>query len=475
MDILAAVADTILGRRLLEPEEKLILAVSGGPDSTALVDLMVRFSREHFPLELAIACLNHGLWPEARENIDRISALAATYGLRLFWQQIYLLEGGDTAIEARGRDIRYRFLEKTALEFGARKVAAGHHADDQAETVLLRLLMGGGIYGLAAIPYERPICDNSSVSLIRPLLDVRKADLLSYLQRQGLTWWDDPSNYYLEYTRNRTRHDIIPFLQRHGYPRVVEALCRTAERCREVVEFLESEADRLYLEAAGAWCGKSDVEELLAILEGEKRICAIANDRWDRISPALLPMVMRRIFAAIGSEEKALREHHYRMLSRGDKCCRKLPGGVRMWRSLTHTCFFREKAPDFSLPQTLEIPGRVPVSPHAAIEAQPVDQRDIPTASLLEVGLCLKSVQGPLAVRFLKEGDAVCPLGSPGRRKVARILADAKIPRPLRPLIPAVTDRDGRIIWLPGICIAHHCRITVASEKVLRLRILRHS
>lgn len=211
-----------------------VVAVSGGPDSVALLRALRTLRPAGAPL--VVAHLNHCL-RGADSDADEayVAALAARLGLGWRCERLdvaALAAASGENLEAAARTVRYRWLAEVARAAGARWVATGHTADDQAETVLHRLLRGTGLKGLGGIPPRRPLAEG--VELLRPLLRVPRAALLAYLEAEGQDFREDRSNADLRLTRNRLRHELLPHLAERYNPAVVAVLCRLAEQAAEV-------------------------------------------------------------------------------------------------------------------------------------------------------------------------------------------------------------------------------------------------
>jgi tRNA(Ile)-lysidine synthase len=234
--MLKRVRKTVNDCLLLEPGDHVLVAVSGGADSVALLRALMRLSHE-YKLKLTTAHLNHGLRGiEADEDERFVSTLCAGIGMECLCKTIdvgALKIGKGQSTEEVGREERYRFLDEAAKHCGATKIATGHHREDQAETLLMNLLRGSGLEGLKGILPVR------GGRIIRPLLHVAKADILTFLKREGLSYREDSSNLSPLFLRNRIRHDLIPVLTAYN-PGIVEGLSRTADIIRREDDCLQS-------------------------------------------------------------------------------------------------------------------------------------------------------------------------------------------------------------------------------------------
>ena len=203
-------------------EHGILAAVSGGADSVALLHLLM----QSFPPEgkLAVAHVNHGLrGADSDADAEFVRSLAKEYGLRYFE---YRLEAGTTLSENSARNLRYDFLTRQAEQIGFRYLATAHTADDQTETVLHRILRGTGLLGLSGIVSLRLL--TPAVTLLRPLLHLRRKTILAYLESQGKTFREDKTNWENQFTRNRIRNQLLPMLRKKFNPQVDEAVSRLA-------------------------------------------------------------------------------------------------------------------------------------------------------------------------------------------------------------------------------------------------------
>jgi tRNA(Ile)-lysidine synthase len=234
--MLKRVRKTVAEFLLLEQGDHVLIAVSGGADSVALLRALVLLSPE-YKLKLTTAHLNHGLRGiEADEEERFVRSLCAGIGMECLCKTVDILalkRGKGQSTEESGREERYRFLDEAAKQCGATKIATGHHREDQAETLLMNLLRGSGLEGLKGILPVR------GGRIIRPLLHVAKMDILKFLNRQGLSYREDSSNLSPLFLRNRIRHDLIPALTAYN-PGIVEGLSRTADIIRREDDYLRT-------------------------------------------------------------------------------------------------------------------------------------------------------------------------------------------------------------------------------------------
>src|SRR5574337_2080525 len=221
------VVRTVRSRNLFLCGQHILVAVSGGPDSVALVSILHRL-RSSWKLTVSAVHCNYGLrGDESEEDQQFVEAFCRELGVPLHVRRVGLhVDGRKTSLQAEARDLRYQVMQEIAEKCGADRIAVGHTADDQAETVLLWMLRGAGLTGLSGMPAFR---DNH---IIRPLYETKRQEILTYLRTAGLSFREDSSNFKLLYLRNRVRKELIPILTRL-VPSSLDALCRLADICRE--------------------------------------------------------------------------------------------------------------------------------------------------------------------------------------------------------------------------------------------------
>jgi tRNA(Ile)-lysidine synthase len=229
-------------RRLFCTGDRILVAVSGGQDSLCLARLLLDLQPK-WGWELAIAHCNHRWRPDAEDNADYVRSLAESWSIPAFVETAT----GSPASEAAARAWRYEVLGAIARSHHYASVATGHTLSDRAETLLYNLVRGSGADGLQSLTWRRELCPG--VVLVRPLLEVRRADTAAFCQSRGLRVWEDSTNQDLRHPRNRIRQEILPALQAHLNPQVEAALAHTAELLRADVDYLEAAAAELLRQA----------------------------------------------------------------------------------------------------------------------------------------------------------------------------------------------------------------------------------
>lgn len=447
------VAGTIRKRGLLQPGNTVIVALSGGADSCALLDLLANLP--DFPLRLIAAHLNHSLRgadSDADEEFAR--SLAARYGIPFESRRSDVTEYAEKHrlnLEEAGRNIRYAFFGELMAGHKADALALGHHRDDQAETVLMRLLRGSGAAGLSAMPFS------NRRGHIRPLLDVTRNEIESYLTERGLTWRDDVSNSDTVFLRNRIRHELLPVLEQYN-PGIRECLAATAGMLAEDNELLESLADREYESLAKPSVGSSEFD-----------ISTLKN-----LHPALFGRVIRSAVSRLSGTLANLSRDHVAAVAamltdgRPNKSI-NLPGAITAVREYGHLRI-ENAVSDCEVPGPVKIEGPGSYSLWSGMQLEvsvvgrPDQLKDTPSDTAYHD---LARAPFPWEVRTFKTGDAMIPFGMTGSKKVKDIFIDAKIPPHLRRIVPLVFSL-GRLTWICGLRFSSCASITDSSTEIAK-------
>jgi tRNA(Ile)-lysidine synthase len=445
--VIDAVRDTIRRHAMLAGGEAVLVAVSGGADSVGLLHALSTLAGE-LALRLTVIHVDHGLRPDSAADAAFVETLARDHGLPCVVERIAVTRGGS--LEARAREARYSVLRRHAARLGADRVALGHTADDQAETVLMRLIEGAGPRGLAGIPPVRG-------PYIRPLIEMRRAEIVAELTRAGLAWREDPSNRDTRFLRNRIRHELLPLLASTYNPAIVPALARAAALTRRLLAQVSGMAER-ELDASAA---VSADEIVLA----RSRLAAL---------PAELAAEVLRLAAARLGQTAPLRAWAHRGLRR---VLREPPprrpfalGGITIEVGGDHVRLARGARLRL-LPRPLAVPG-VTALPEIgrAIEARVLDPAGAyePPRSRDRIAFDADALPGPLAVRPRRRGDRFLPYGSAASRRLKSFLIDARVPRWERDAVALVVAGD-EIIWVAGLRRAAAAPVTPATRRVLEL------
>jgi tRNA(Ile)-lysidine synthase len=464
MLVLDRVRATIRAHDLARPDTRVLVAVSGGSDSVALVYLLTELAQRNELRVAGLIHLNHQLRPAAAADEAFCAALAARLG------SPFLARRADVAVRARterrsvedaARGARYEFFEEARLQLEADAIALGHTRDDQAETFLLRLLRGAGSRGLSGMHPRRG-------RIIRPALDCRRGELRSFLEDRGLPFVHDESNDDVSIPRNRVRAELLPLLERRFNPSIVDVLADEAALAREEWQWIEAAAHET---SAGV------------VTRPSADVWAIDTTAVARLPRALARVVVRdALVQASGGRPIAFRhvEEALRLADPpspiGGVGATSAPGLKMERRGQALVLMSRATAnvrPANLFRYSLSIPGEVALREAGCVvsaEAASSAGSAVLSNSAVAV-LQLDRCHPPLAVRNRRPGDRFRPLGLGGRKKLQDYFVDKKVPRDARDQVPLVVDDADRIVWVAGHGIADEFRVTDPAQAVLILRL----
>lgn len=467
-----------LNPQLLTRADRVLVGVSGGPDSLALLHALLRL-REELEIHVTAAHVHHGMrGADADADVLFLETLCAAWSIPLAverWDVPALAARQKLSVEEAGREARYRSFKRLARERGCGKVATAHTADDQAETVLLNLFRGAGIDGLAGIPPRRALGpERDSPEVIRPLLGVWRRDVEAYCQAHGLEPREDPTNQDTRFRRSRVRHELFPLLAPYD-PQLKEHLVRLALQAREEGELMLPQAEALLQRA-----GRDGRSPLSARLPFTARLVQPVLDLDARVIAAAPPALARRALrlalrgaAGYDVELDAGLVERLLLLARGEgPSAVDLPGcPLRARRRGARLVLEGAGAPPAQRPGTtsVAVPG-VTEAPEFGLTLQveivppPAD----PRLSAEEVVLDRGGLSLPLLLRPPLPGDRLRPLGASGSRLLSDVFTDRKIPGVLRPLWPVLVDQQG-IVWVVGLAVADRARISPGTRDCLHV------
>ena len=441
--ILERIKETIQEFRLLEKKDKILIAYSGGVDSTGLLNVLLEL-QEKWSFKIFLGHFNHKLRQEAEEDEQFVRGVAQKYSLPLFVQSEDVRSYARVRklnIEEAGRELRYDFLKKTALEIGKAKIATGHTMTDQAETFLMRLMRGSGLRGLAGI---YPVVEGK---IVRPLLQVEREDIETYLKRRGEEFRVDESNFDKRFLRNRIRLDLLPYIRKNFEPKIILRLSEIASIVREEDSLLEKITQE---KAKGAISKKNN--QISLKLEPLSSLQSALARRVVREFILELRGNLREI--SFGDVESILG------LSEGKEYTLKKDLILRRERG---QIFLKKKnSPKIRYDyiwngeETLEIKEL-----KLKFQGKKIRKRD---------SLCLKfdnhsiafldfgKLKFPLLVRNRREGDRYKPLGAPGRKKLKEIMRAKGIPLSERERPPVFISGE-EIAWILGLPVSDKFKI----------------
>lgn len=451
MNCIKKVESTIEAHALIDSGSRILAAVSGGPDSTALLSILSRLSSK-LDFELAAAHFDHRIRPESERERAAVERFASSLGIQVFIGSTDIPRKARSerlGLEETARNERHRFLEETARKYGAEAVALGHTRDDQVETVLHRILRGTGWRGLTGMQPKRGI-------FIRPLLDCGRQELIQYLRKRRIPYFIDSSNRDNSFYRNRIRNKLLPYLRREFNPAVDEALLRLRAGALEGWKRLEEPVTGRIPELRGDGTVSIPLRELER--SGDFEIYL------------LIDLVLRERFGIFQDMERIHFDAAKRLIRSAQSGRRlRFPHGVILLKEQRNLVIMVEQI-EYRESGMIVVPGpgryELPQW-NLSLEVEAVKAQDAELRwSDLEVFLA--KVRFPIHVRSRREGDRIVPFGMRGRKKLSDLHIDRKTPLRKRDRYPVFEDADG-IFWVPGLATAERTRITGRARRAVHL------
>jgi len=479
------VGDFIKANELPGSANKVLLAVSGGADSTALLYAMLRLSREKvFRAELLCAHINHQLrGAEADLDEDFVVAQASELKLAITTRQVDVrgfAGRNKLSIETAARKLRIKNLLEIARANNCDCIATAHQKNDNAETILQRLTRGTGFRGLGGIWPMRVF--GEEFKFVRPLLCVRRDEIIEYLEQRNLKWCQDHTNTDCTYRRNYIRHRLLPALQQECTGSLVEQLSELSESARRFYKLVCSRADKVWPKTADCSGEKVTLDSKMFLAQPK----------------SVMVELVRRSLTAVGCGERDLTQHHYEgilQLAEQNVSGKKvaLPGGFVVGAEYENLIFAwpqksvhrmpygkirSQKSEDRRLSSVvLEAPGQTRFDKYlietAIFEAEEDEFEKFKTGknNFIE-RFDSDKIKPPLIVRFRRAGDRFVPLGLGEEKKVGKFLTTARVPQELRQKLLIVADSE-RIIWVWPIRVSEQAKVTGGTRKILQLQITR--
>ncbi|MFC2059752.1 tRNA lysidine(34) synthetase TilS [Chloroflexota bacterium] len=450
--------------RLVSSRQKLVVAVSGGPDSVCLLHILIRLKKE-LGIKLHVAHLNHQLrGADSEADAHYVSSLARQLGIPASIEQrdvkSYQAQH-RISLEEAAREVRYAFLSQIAKSVGASRVAIGHTTDDHIETILMHLVRGTGTRGLRGLqPYSLWQSSEGRPAVVRPLLEVSREETTSYCHYHQLMPRIDASNLSLPPLRNRIRHQLMPLLESYN-PKVSEALLRTARLAGDDLTFLDGEIRRLW--------GKTARKQENTVILDKGRLLKLPT----ALKRYLLRASIEQLLGNLTDIEARHIEEIMNVLNKPAGKRLSLPAGLTFSIEYDKYLIGRDPAALSPLPLLedsfqLKVPGTT-LLPGWCIEATTVKREQVTEMDEeFTAYFDLDKAGDKLLVRPRQPGDRFQPLGMNQSKKLGEFMIDAKIPHAWRQRIPIVCSPK-HILWVAGWRIDERVRVTANTSQVLCL------
>ncbi len=443
---------------MLKKGDRVVVGVSGGPDSVALLHILNSL-KEIYKIGLHVAHLEHGIrGSESVEDMKFVEDLCGDLSIRITSKQEKtekIARASNQSVEATARKLRYSFFQEVLESTKSNRIATGHNANDQAETLLLNLLRGSGMAGLVGI---RPAMQGR---IIRPLIESTRADIEEYLNSKSITYRIDSTNAEGRFERNRVRHLLIPMLEKEFNPRIVDCMARTASIFSVVNDYLHGEVEKVVAATTLIEEGRASID--LESLKG---------------APAALQrLVLYRVLRSLEGDDQVVSFDiinavlNVAMRSRSGSRI-DIGSGLVALREFDKLLIGRDLALVERYDVQLAIPGSTPVEPAGGTFIAEVISERPGTGEVYRSGetayFDLSQLELPLCARSWREGDRFVPFGLSGTKKVHDIFVDEKVPITGRSKIPIICDGDG-IIWIAGVRRSERARIKDDTRTILKI------
>ncbi|MCK4249553.1 MAG: tRNA lysidine(34) synthetase TilS [Candidatus Omnitrophica bacterium] len=509
--ILKKVEKTVLDHNLFKTGDSVILGLSGGPDSTAMLLILLAL-KKNFKLKLTAVHLNHCLRGfESESDQNYVRSLARRFRIPYYSKRTDIAELArinKTSLEETAREARYEFFLEIARQQKAQKIAVAHTADDQAETVLMRIIQGTGLRGLAGIRPARnfDLKKNKNIKVLRPLIELTRAEVMIFLREKKYRPRQDSSNLNLDILRNSIRKELLPLLAKRYNPGIKNSLCRLSAQLTPVYDLLHHQA-------------KTELRKIVSA--GSEKYCVLNIKQLLKLDQGLRPEIIRLALEKLKGDLKGITCQHLldieNMLARSRGwACLNLPRGLTVTREHNYLTFYgpgslpdKLKAENIadsirgSFPMRLKIPGTTIIKPLGLmvktalitdvkkdkikeiinLKKMEVSPRPVGVPGSAKAGQVEKlrrkpaflveyfdydKLARPLELRLKEPGDRIRPLGLKGLKKIKDIFINHKVPAALKPVIPLILSGKD-IIWVCSVCVSGQFKLTAQTKKILKI------
>ena len=441
---------TLVENKLTSRGDTVIVGASGGPDSQFMIYILDKFRKE-LGFSLVLAHLNHLHRAEADKDEDLVRKTARKLGIEFYSRSRSM---DDLAKELKispedaGRRLRYEFFNDLAKKYSSSKIAVAHNKDDQAETVLMRIIRGTGLDGLRAMDYM-------TGNIIRPILDIKKSQIIKYLDENNISYAIDYTNFENDYTRNKIRLDIIPILEEIN-SNVIDSVFSLSTLAKDDLKILDKVVDDKFKEMANV----------------KQREISFDKEKFDQIDPALLRRILRKAVELLKGQIKDLSKENLddflkirnletgKVLIKDDLSLRKSYDSYILEEIINEEKNQRE----FSLSDNETIFYNGFYIKTSIINSDKYEKEK--NVGYFDYDL----LDFPLKVRTRLPGDRFVPLGHKSEKKLKDFLSDQKIDRKLRDELPLILSKD-KVIWLAPLRISDEFKVTFGTKKILKIEV----
>lgn len=445
---------------LLEENDKVLVALSGGPDSVCLLHILYKL-KEKLNIELGAIHINHMLrGKESDEDEKYISKLCDELGINYYVKRIdieYIAKDTSVSLEVAGRNERYKAFEEIRKNDRYDKIAVAHNANDQAETILMRMMRGTGLEGLTGIKAKR------EDGIVRPILCLNRQQIERYCEENNLNPRIDASNYERIYSRNKVRLDILPYMKENFNGDVIETLNRMALLLQKDNEFIEEYSKRCYNRYCENQNDKLKVSKELFMNEMESIITRVIIRAFKEVSNCYQNFEMKHIYEIVNLANKGTGK---KINLTNKITCENLYGNIifkvnevenkvnksheiRLCKDdILNNYIFDKYEINFEI---ISNKNKVDFSKNNLIKLFDYDK-----------------IEKEITIRYRKDGDRIIPLGMKGSKKLKDIFIDLKVPRENRDITPIVCF-DDKISWVVGCKTSQEYKVTQYTKNILKI------
>ena len=463
--MLDKVINYIKENKIIQQDDRILVALSGGPDSVCLLHMLYRI-KDKFNLKLGAIHINHMLrGEEADKDENYIIDLCEQMGIKHYVKIInieYIAKETNVSLETAGRNERYKAFEEIKIKDKYNKIAVAHNANDQAETILMRIMRGTGLEGLTGIKPQR------EGGIIRPILCLNRQEIEDYCEYNGLNPRIDASNYDRHYSRNRVRLDILPYMRDNFNKDIIDTLNRMTLLLQKDNEFIEEYSQKCYNIYCKKHNNKLEILKELFEKEMESIITRVVIIAFKEISKSYQNFEMKHIYEIVNL---ASRETGKKINLTNNIICENLYGNIVLSKNdnkYYNSCVKTEiKLDKDNIIENIEFNNYI-----INFEVIENKKKEKFTKNNLIKLFNYDKIEKEILIRYRKDGDKIIPLGMSGSKKVKDIFINSKVPREERDNTPILCF-DDKISWIVGYKTSQLFKIDSDTKMILKITVNR--
>lgn len=463
--MLDKVINYIKENKIIQQDDRILVALSGGPDSVCLLHMLYRI-KDKFNLKLGAIHINHMLrGEEADKDENYIIDLCEQMGIKHYVKRInieYIAKETNVSLETAGRNERYKAFEEIKIKDKYNKIAVAHNANDQAETILMRIMRGTGLEGLTGIKPQR------EGGIIRPILCLNRQEIEDYCEYNGLNPRIDASNYDRHYSRNRVRLDILPYMRDNFNKDIIDTLNRMTLLLQKDNEFIEEYSKKCYNMYCKKHNNKLEILKELFEKEMESIITRVVIIAFKEISKSYQNFEMKHIYEIVNL---AFRETGKKINLTNNIICENLYGNIVLSKNdnkYYNSCVKTEiKLDKDNIIENIEFNNYI-----INFEVIENKKKEKFTKNNLIKLFNYDKIEKEILIRYRKDGDKIIPLGMSGSKKVKDIFINSKVPREERDNTPILCF-DDKISWIVGYKTSQLFKIDSDTKMILKITVNR--